>query len=88
MCRLSSACRALSLCVAADGVVLIATTSPEPAERADVSRPPVLRGITQMPIPAAASPISLPGPVSSGIGPIMARKAADQPTPLTCGSGD
>ncbi len=29
MCRLSSACRPLSLCVAADGVVLIAATSSE-----------------------------------------------------------
>ena len=27
MCRLSSACRALSLCVAADRVVLVAATS-------------------------------------------------------------
>jgi hypothetical protein len=36
MCRLSRARTALSLCAAADAVVLIAATSPEPAEGADV----------------------------------------------------
>jgi hypothetical protein len=47
-------------------------TGPEAGDLWGRLPPRVLRGITQMPIPTAASPISLPGPVSLGIGPIMA----------------
>ncbi len=61
MCRLNSACRALSLCVAADRVVSIAATFPS-QQKADVwfeltwAQPTVL----QAPGPAGRMRIELP----------------------------